>query len=212
MGTWGKGYMWGMGRETCFIATWSAGLSSRTRDARTRDIWASRCKSALCGRAASCGAMTWYDQVSMHGIRPQGHSYAQVTLLSYDMFYVFHVVYDPYVQVTAWHDMFYVSMRLLFMYTLLTMLLFMSYILSTLFVLTPLLRGLRFMPRRYTQTDRSQGRRCFSEVGKTPLVLECRRVSVHVPWLLSTDRDFADIVVGFGSQMYYDMSFVQLYV
>ena len=105
----------------------------------------------------------------MHGIRPQGHSYAQVTLLSYDMFYVFHAVYDSYVQVTARHDMFYVSMRLLFMYTFLTMLLFMSYILSTLFVLTPLLRGLRFMPRRYSQMDSSQHRRCSSEVGELHL-------------------------------------------
>ena len=49
------------------------------------------------------------------------------------------------------------------------MLPFMPYILSTLLVLTPLLRGLRFMPRRYTQTDRSQDRRCSSEVGKLHL-------------------------------------------
>ena len=43
-------------------------------------------------------------------------------------------------------------------------------------VLTPLLRGLRFMPRRYTQTSWDRDRRRSSEVGKLHLVLECRRV------------------------------------
>ena len=120
-------------------------ISSRTRDARTRDIYIFMVKWIGCRRLGNmiCSIFYIYERnvfffkrkISMHGIRPQGHSYAQVTLLSYDMFYV--------------------SMQLLFICTFLTMLLFMPYILSTLFVLTPLLRGLRFMPRRYTQMMRS---------------------------------------------------------
>ena len=146
----------------------------------------------------------------MHGIRPQGHSYAQVTRLSYDMFYVFHVVYDPYVSVTARHDMFYVSMRLLFMYTLLTMLLFMSYILSTLFVLTPLLRGLRFMPRRYSQTDSSQHRKCFSKVGKLHLlwsVAESAYTCHDFQVQLETLQTESWVL---GVSLYYETSCVQL--
>ena len=75
------------------------------------------------------------------------------------------------------------------------MLLFMPYILSTLLVLTPFLRGLRFMPRRYTQMSGSHYRRCSSEVGKLHLPLECCRVRVLCYDVLFEVRDFADRVV-----------------
>ena len=116
----------------------------------------------------------------MHGIRPQGHSYVHVTLFSYDMFHI--------------------SMQLLFICAFLTMLLFMPYMLSKLLVLTPLLWGLRFMPRKYTKMRKSYYRRRSSEVGELQLALECNRVSVLCYDVLFEVRNFADRVVVIGCQ------------
>ena len=96
---WGR---WGAGQcaidaglHTVHVAV-SIMISSRTRDARTRDIYT----RWLNGSAADASATQYVifsiymrkkcfqRQLSMHGIRPQGHLYAQVTPLSYDTVYV----------------------------------------------------------------------------------------------------------------------------
>ena len=77
---------------------------------------------------------------------------------------------------------------------------FMPYILGTFFVLTPSLRGLRFMPRRYSQMISSHYRRCSSWIGSSICswsVAESEFVW-YVFWM--DVRDFADSVVGIGCQ------------
>ena len=92
------------------------------------------------------------------------------------------------------------------------MLPFMPYILSTSLVLTPLLRGLRFMPRRYTQTDRSQDRRCSSEVGK---LHSSRSVAESVSYAMMSCLKLETLQTEswvLEASLYYDTSLVQLHI
>ena len=116
---------------------------------------------------AARSAATWYVYVdraarsaalSMHGIRPQGHSYAQVTALHY-MIPMYRLQLHMICLICTGYSLTWYALHLLLCYcSCLTYSVQCSY--------WPLfLGGLRFMPRRYTQTDR----RCSSEVGKLPL-------------------------------------------
>ena len=88
----------------------------------------------------------------------------------------------------------------------------MPYILSTMLVLTPLLRGLRFMPRRYTQTDKARVEEVSAKLAKLHLfwrVAEsaymCHDFRVQLE-TLQTESWVLEV------SLYYNTSFVQLHV